>query len=235
MYEGFVVPGQMVFEVYYNRVKQYDLTPSYNPSNRQLTATFTAEQVKAFPLIADVRIRFDGSYPFRLQIKPTTEGTDNGVVGYTIQQAGDSYTVIEIYAKDEIDAQVVVAIDQAQIATTKASEAAGSASTAATAATNATNQATTATTKASEATTARNQAVTAQTAAEAARDIAIENSMEVISVASYAAAVPYFTGSRPRKVFVANDEAYYDNAASHYDYFPGKGEALLGVDYNYKD
>lgn len=120
MYEGFDVPGQMVFEVYYNRVKQYDLTPSYNTSSRQLTATFTAEQVKAFPLIADVRVRFDSSYPFRLQIKPTTEGTDDGVVGYTIQQTGDSYTVIEIYAKDEIDAQV-------EVATQKAEEAAANA------------------------------------------------------------------------------------------------------------
>lgn len=179
MYEGFVVPGQMVFEVYYNRVKQYDLTPSYNPSNRQLTATFTAEQVKAFPLIADVRIRFDSSYPFRLQIKPTTEGTDDGVVGYTIQQAGDSYTVIEIYAKDEIDAQVEVATQKANDASVSAAQSSEWAQVAQDFSSSAGSAANVASNKATESANSATSAVNAQTAAEAAQ-LAAENARDQV-------------------------------------------------------
>ena len=208
MYSGFVVPTQMAFEVYYNRAFKYNVTPTYNSTNRQLTASFTADQIQAMPLIADVKIKFDANYPFEVQIKPTSEGTDNGVVGYTIQQAGDSYTVIEIYAKDEIDAQVVVATNQAQIATTKASEAAGSASAAATAATSATSQAATATTKASEATTARNEAVIAKTEAEAARDIAVQS--KPTEVGTFAEMISACEIETPRIFVVVSDEYQED-------------------------
>lgn len=63
----------------------------------------------------------------------------------------------------------------------------------------------------------------------------LDNNLEEVYVQTYEDAVPYFSGSRPRIVFVAADHAYNDGDKSHYTYFQGAGEAFLGVDFNYKD
>jgi len=56
-----------------------------------------------------------------------------------------------------------------------------------------------------------------------------------IEVASYAAAVPFFSGIVKRRIYVTSDEAYYDGEESFYDYVPGRGAALMGIDFNYTD
>lgn len=166
MAEGFVVPSQMAFEVYHNRVKQYEITPTYDPSTRTLIGTLSAEQIDALPLIAELRVRFDDKYPFKAQLKPTTEGSDDGVVGYNVSLSGDSYTVVEIMGMDLVTEQVAIATD-------KAAEASENAVLATQKASEATSGAATATIKATEAGQASEQAISAQQAAEAARDEAV--------------------------------------------------------------
>lgn len=56
-----------------------------------------------------------------------------------------------------------------------------------------------------------------------------------ITVQNYADAVPYFTGDAKRRIYVNTDFAYNEGFMSFYDYTPGKGEAFLGLDFNYKD
>lgn len=120
----------MAFEVYHNRVKQYEITPTYDPSTRTLIGTLTAEQIDALPLIAELRVRFDDKYPFKAQLKPTTEGSDDGVVGYNVTLSGDSYTVVEIMGMDLVTEQVAIATDKAAEAVQGAEAATISAATA---------------------------------------------------------------------------------------------------------
>lgn len=146
MYSGFVAPDTITFEVWWKGAKRYDVTGVYNSGDNRITADFTALQIQEMPLIADCRIRFGvDQYPFRVQIKPTSDGTADGVVGYTITQDGDSYTVVEIVALDLVT-------EQAGIATDKAQEALSSATTA-------TNGASIASQKATEAASARDEVV----------------------------------------------------------------------------
>lgn len=167
MYTGFVDPG-VTFEVYFNKVKKYEITGVYNAGLNRITADFTAEQIKEMPLIADVRVRFGADkYPLRVKIKPSSEGSSDGVVGYTIGLSGDSYTVIEILGLSLVEEQV-------GIATEKANQTAADALQTAADRVQTGQDAATATTKATEAAGSATAAVNAQTAAEAARDEAIQ-------------------------------------------------------------
>lgn len=56
-----------------------------------------------------------------------------------------------------------------------------------------------------------------------------------VTVDTYEEAVPYFAGTKQRRVYVKSDEAYNDGDPSHYDYNPGVGTAFMGIDYNYKE
>jgi hypothetical protein len=147
------------------------------------------------------------------------------------------------------EAQVVLAADQVALAEAQVSLAEQHSSAAADSAISASAYATTvaadkAIVAADKATTvaaktaaeeARDIANDAKTGAETARDVAISVSVEKIYVATYAEAVPYFTGSKSREVYVEADEAYYEGDPSWYKYDPQLGTALLGIDFNYTD
>jgi hypothetical protein len=240
MYDGFVEPSVIVFEVFYSRVKQYDVTGVYDSGLNRITATFTADQIKAMPLIADFKVRFDSVYPLVGTIKPSSTGSQSDVVGYTINISGDSYTVVEILGMGLVNEQVAIAsekaaeaaadriqtgLDRISVANDKAAVSADKAIVAA-------DKATTVAAKAA-AEEARDIANDAKTGAETARDVAISVSVEKIYVATYAEAVPYFTGSKSREVYVEADEAYYEGDPSWYKYDPQLGTALLGIDFNY--
>ena len=68
-----------------------------------------------------------------------------------------------------------------------------------------------------------------------ARDQVVAINNANVTVATYAAAVPYFTGDLARRIYVLADEAYNDGVKSFYDYKPGFGIAFMGIDFNYTD
>lgn len=164
MYTGFINPG-VTFEVYFNKVKKYEITGVYNAGLNRITADFTAEQIKEMPLIADVRVRFGADkYPLRVKIKPSSEGSSDGVVGYTIGLSGDSYTVVEILGLSLVEEQVTIATEKAAEATTQASISAAGAATA--------------TDKATEASGSATAAANAKVAAESAQQSAQADSAQ---------------------------------------------------------
>lgn len=54
-----------------------------------------------------------------------------------------------------------------------------------------------------------------------------------ITVATYEAAVPLFSGSSFKRINVLSDTAYNDGEKSFYTYDPAIGVAFMGLDYNY--
>ena len=219
MYVGFVNPG-VTAEIYFNKVKKYEVPGVYNSGLNRVTIDFTADQIREMPLIADCRIRFGSNqYPLRAQIKPTSEGSSDGVVGYTISLSGDSYTVVEILGLDLVAEQVDIATEKATEASASAASSAEWAqsagdfsATAATSATTATTQAGIATTQATNAGNSAAAASSAKTAAETARDqaqAAMINKMDTFYANTYALMQTFLaTRNTPCQVLVLADENY---------------------------
>lgn len=201
-------------QVRYNGRILPDIDPEIVVDGQRVTYTYTPEMLVKVPSIVQHYLVLDG--------KSFLGGEMGVLVGYGQQDITETHvtvtdgdvTVVEVMGMDLVTAQVTIATEKAEQTAADRIQTG--------------QDAATATTKAGE-------AAGSATAAEEARDTAIANAVQRIDVATFAAAVPYFSGSQPREIYVAADEAYYEGDASWYKYVPGIGEALLGIDFNYKD
>ncbi len=203
------------------------IDPEISVTGKRVTYTYSPALLAKLPQIVDQYLVLDGD---------TILGGQLGVlIGYGEQEESETHvtiadgevTVVEVMGLELVEAQVDIATQKAAQTAEDAVQTAGDRAATAADRIQTGQDANTATEKAGEAANSASIAVDAM-------NVAIENSPERIDVATYAAAVPYFSGSRAREIYVAADEAYYEGEDSWYRYVPGKGEALLGMDFNYK-
>ena len=104
MYDGFVEPNDITFELWFNRKKIFDVAGTYSESENRITGTIPSVQIKKVRLIGTLYVRFDADwYVLTSKIKPTIEGTVENTISYNISQSGDVLVAVGVTGQDLID------------------------------------------------------------------------------------------------------------------------------------
>jgi hypothetical protein len=235
--EGYTMPAEIEMELWVGSIKAQIESPVIAEiTGESAEISVDRSVVKTLPSQADAYFLHDGNFLFGAKFfvqSGLAENTDP--IEMNVSFNGDQVIVVEVMGMDLVTEQVNIATEKAEEATQGATTATTQAGIATTGANLATTKAGEAAGSATAAVNAETGAVNAQQGAEAARDVAIAVSVEKIYVATYAEAVPYFTGAKSREVYVEADETYYEGDPSWYKYDPQLGTALLGIDFNYTE